>query len=383
MKQDVNQIDRIFEKLILFSLFFPYIPSIIPSSDTQPLFLLISISNMLYIITIYGHQYTVPMKKTFAVLIITLTIIIVTLFGNMFNKDPFLVSRFVSFLQLLLSIVYISLNRVYLNVAIFKRIIITYCIFTLIFFLTSGLVERILISSRSDELYQSLIKSGRGGSTLSPEPSFFALIIFNIFVLSRLYNIKFTIFKIPDYIIYIMLLFSSLSGYGFLLACIIVFYTFPLFSIFSVSFVLLLSPFLQVIINKYLNIRFIYLISLVLKKGILYLLTADASTSTRVNSMIQYLRYFIKTLPIGDGFSIYGGGGFVSILSALGIIGLLLLFFIIIRIISKTDFNLTLKVLLLLWFIVNFISGPIGLPILGVIIGLIIGKERLLLHNGK
>ena len=104
----------------------------------------------------------------------------------------------------------------YLNKTIEPKTILNilyiYIFFSFIYFISQGSIESFLISSRGEQIGQNFI-SGRGASTLSPEPSFFVFQIISLFIFYKLtsshneYDSKITLCTI-------FLLIISFSGYG-------------------------------------------------------------------------------------------------------------------------------------------------------------------------
>jgi hypothetical protein len=101
------------------------------------------------------------------------------------------------------------------------------------------------------------------------------------------------------------------------------------------------------------------------------LASTDLSFATRFNSFFAYIDRFINNLFIGDGFSLFQGGGFISIVASLGLVGFFIILFLLFKI-FRTIKSGKLKYLLIFWFFLNLFSGPIGIPALGIIFGLII-----------
>jgi hypothetical protein len=102
----------------------------------------------------------------------------------------------------------------------------------------------------------------------------------------------------------------------------------------------------------------------------------DISTLGRLNSFLDYIRTFLEKPIFGDAFGVYGGGGLVSIPASVGLFGLaLLLLFLVATFTARIGFRL--KVALLVWFVFQFVSGPVGLPLVGLLIGTVIAASRL------
>ncbi|HYK75084.1 MAG TPA: hypothetical protein VEV44_18465, partial [Pseudoneobacillus sp.] len=260
-----------------------------------------------------------------------------------------------------------------------KIVFWVFSIFSVIFFLSHGLVERILIPARNDS-FEMLVNSGRGARTLSPEPSFFALHVFNLYIIFYLLATKESILKYGN-IIFLLASFClmiSLSGYGFVIFLLIFFMRYTKISLTMAFLLILSSGVLISYLDSLQNFRGIRLLTTVLVENPMVLLN-DASFLSRFGSFIAYLQNIKENYIIGDGFTLLQGGGFISIVSSLGIIAALFLIYILFEIFTLKKSGFKIKIILIFWFLINLFSGPIGIPTLGVIIGLILRKN----HTGS
>jgi hypothetical protein len=104
------------------------------------------------------------------------------------------------------------------------------------------------------------------------------------------------------------------------------------------------------------------------------ILLKDKSFSGRLGSFVTYMGNIKDNFIAGDGFTLFQGGGFISIVSSLGIMAVIFFIFFIYRLLAKRISG-KLKALLVFWFLINLFSGPIGIAPLGVIIGLILRDD--------
>jgi hypothetical protein len=104
------------------------------------------------------------------------------------------------------------------------------------------------------------------------------------------------------------------------------------------------------------------------------LLEADSSFSSRFASFFSYINTIKSNVILGDGFTVNQGGGYISIVSSIGIIGVLFFIYLLGKLYQKR-IHWKLKFLIYFWFLINLFSGPIGIPTLGFIIGLILRKQ--------
>ena len=211
--------------LIFFAAAFPFVVPLVPSTDTQPTFALFALF-FAAAVSVRSFSQQVTLRKADLLLagaifgggIVWLG---VSLLVNGFANSN--INRLVAFAMMLIAIMVGIINP---RVATGRRVsnaLKAYTLFTAIFFITHGRLESFIIKTRGDEISQLLL-SGRGASTLSPEPSFFAFQIFTLFLI-----IRFTIWPRIGrrshhalQLTSIGLLVSSLSGYGILYALAIV-----------------------------------------------------------------------------------------------------------------------------------------------------------------
>jgi len=223
----------------------------------------------------------------------------------------------------------------------------------------------LLIRSRSAEASNLLRSTGRGVRTLSPEPAILAIHLFSMYLLNSIY---FNTIKISNKVLLLLLfpLIATLSGYGFFIALVILILNFPLFFFLTTSFVFVILG--QFIMNFQLSgTRILFILDGIRKNGLDFLMM-DRSFKSRYNSFMEYVESFEKNFPFGDAFSIFSGGGFISIISGLGIIGLFF-FIILILLLIFSKYNIKVKLLFTFWFLIYLLSGSFGVPLVGIIIG--------------
>lgn len=357
-----------YPRFILFCLWFiiaiPFIPQLLPGSDNQPTF------------SFFAFIFLVLSSKSFSkkgLIIVTLLVfafIIAYFYSNLFLGINFQSARVFAFIQFLLAIQLGSSKYFYLPEKWFYYFIRIYAFFTIIYFITGGYIEDRFILSRLSSS-EDLILSGRGARTLSPEPAIMSIQLLNIFVLHNLFYKKYRL-NLISFVLLIISLLGSLSGYGFSIALLILFFFNPI--IFLI--IAFISSFSIYILSSSLNLgnsRIAILLSNLNEDGIRFFLN-DASFLTRLTSFQEYTDSFIKTFPFGDAFTIVNGGGFVSIISALGIFGFIffLIYFILI---TLPKYDIKLKILLLSWTMIHFLSGSFGVPLVGIIIGKFINDK--------
>lgn len=362
---------------------FPFVIPLVPSTDTQPTFTVL-VAAFVILAAVASFDRQVPIRKTDVVLAAWIVAGGLVWLSLSFVANGFAVgnvNRVVSFIMMLIAVATGLINR---HIFTADRILLAlkvYLLFTAIFFMTSGAIEGVLIRARGEDALSQLTSTGRGASTLSPEPSFFAFQIFTLFLAARL-----TVWtQLPHrarhmvQLMTIALLLASLGGYGILYAAAVIFlsgwrYMLGATVAGGIGAIILLGNF------SIDSLRFIQLATTLLAdatsgdgRGIG---VTDISTLGRLNSFIDYLRAFNAHLFFGDAFATYGGSGLVSLLAGVGLFGVVLnLTFLVAILVLRT--GVKVKLALLLWFILQFISGPIGLPMVGLLIGLVIGTSRI------
>lgn len=366
--------------LIFLTAAFPFLIPIIPSTDTQPTFSLFAlIFAALAAYKCLDHQ--VLLVRSHFILAATLVAGGVIWLGLSLSANDFAtdnINRIASFGMFLIAIAAGLLNHHIFTVERVVRALKGYVFFTLAFFATRGKIESILIRSRGEEAITGLVATGRGASTLSPEPSFFAFQIFTIFLLARL-TIWDQLSDRSRHLVQLMtigLLLASFAGYGILYAAVVIFlagwrYILPA-AVLGTSGLMLLINVLGVD-----SLRFIKLFtSLVSGFASGKFEVTDLSTLGRLNSFLAYLAVFWKKPLLGDGFELYEGGGLASVLAALGVYGVVLVAMFIVAILFART-GMKMKLALLFWCALQFISGPLGIPLLGLTIGMVIARSRL------
>jgi hypothetical protein len=363
--------------MIWFVLAFPFIPSYVRGSDNQPTFTLIFLGIFL-VILIKSNAVKIKFINSYGIVLSTLLILsfCVSIVYNIYalSKVPYF-SRSLAFIQFIIAFIFGTSTLYSLPRNWLKNVLWIYAIFTFIYYLTGGIIEDFLIKSRIPGGSEALVETGRGARTLSPEPSIMAIHIFNIMMLNIL-TFKNSHLGFKTIFLVLISLLGSLSGYGFFLAVSLLLIYYPLFFIFTLPFSFLVLPFFFNI-QSY-NTRILYILKGLQENGIGFLLQ-DLSFSTRLDSFMLYLRSFVNTFPFGDAFTIFDGGGFISLISALGIGGFIFFLFILLMLFIS-NYSIRIKLLFFVWFLVYFISGSFGVPLFGLILGVFISNS---LYNEK
>jgi hypothetical protein len=369
-----KKIVQIIDKTLIYTVFFPFIPAIIWGTDTQPNFSIVVLVMVLFM----RKQIDFRLKqKHYFVLVPMFVAFIASLFNRFIGEYEIYWNRIFSFCQFFLAL-FIGISYDFnLKKDTVNKIYILYFIFTIIFLLTNGAVENLVLGRYIER--EDLLFSGRGARTLSSEPTFFAISLINIFIIDRILKSKDSDDikeKWQYWVLFAVCLVASYSGYGALLLLIIVAISVPT-KYYPFAFLLAVVIFVynpSDIIES--NIRFFYIINSFLASDWNFqtiddLILVDASIGIRFWSFKSYLDTFINNPLLGDAFSLKQGGGFVSLPASLGVVGLVFVLYIF-KIILLMPYKKGLKILLILWYVINFISGPIGIPANGLIIGLII-----------
>jgi len=359
---------------------FPFVVPLVPSTDTQPTFtLFVLLFALATVAQCLSRDVLLPRGGLLLAGVVFgggVAWLCFSILANGFAaSNP---NRVASFIMFLIATVTGLLNRRIFSGPRVLTALTAYLFFTILFFLTAGKVESAIIQSRSADMIYQVGTSGRGASTLSPEPSFFAFQVFTIFLLARM-----NVWSILDYrrrhiiqLITVLLLIASFAGYGILYALMVIFLSGRRYVF---GFGLLGAVAVTLIVNVYAidSLRFVKLflsIAASLAGGAFEL--EDVSILVRLTSFQEYWRIFLDRTVFGDAFQFHGGGGLVSLLASLGLYGVLLIVAVVIAI-SVSRIEGKLKLVLLAWLTLQFISGPIGLPMVGLTIGVLLGRSRL------
>jgi hypothetical protein len=375
--------------LLAWAVLFPFIPSIVPQSDTQPTFLLLFLITVVVsfaLPSVGARIFRVSFPSVTLVVVATLTVYCFMLAANAFQQDSTIPSRIFSFAQFAAAALWAYAGKYEWNNKTIYRAMLVYAVFTVIYFGTGGVIENVLIHSRASGS-ASLFETGRGARTLSPEPSFFALQIFNIYILSRLIapRDKTDENRRPFYFgLVAFCLLSSFSAVGVLVLLVIVCVKYPRYAALITLIVISAVNVFYGFLLRFDSIRAVNLVLTLIKSNgnIAKLALLDASVSSRIDSFSAYVSAFTQQPWIGNGFSLLQGGGFISIIAGLGVLALAFFLWVLMAVLHE-DFSPSTKVLLLFWLALNLVSGPIGVPIIGVIVGRILGTKRRQTHTAR
>jgi hypothetical protein len=372
---------RLLHSLIFFTILFPFIPSIIPSTDTQPTFSLLFLLSILYVTINTDYQrsfYNLTFNKVLVLfLILGLILISIVISRMVYTPQTILWPRIISFLQFTFAIFFIYNTAYFIEIKKLKNTFIIFAVFSVIYFLSQGLVERILIHSRADS-FESLAGSGRGAKTLSPEPSFFALHIFNLYIIYHLLSDKVSKARYGFLIFWVacFCLLVSLSGYGIAIFLLIFFLRYTKISLIALITLITSSGLILKYQDSFQSFRGLNLLTTILTNNPLILFQTDRSFVSRFGSFGAYMENIQKNFIFGDGFTLMQGGGFISIVSSLGLLAALFLITILFEIAFLKRAGIKLKFMLFFWFLINLFSGPIGIPTLGIIVGLVLRRNH-------
>ncbi len=371
----VNLIEKLFFAIFVYVVCFPFIPQVVKSSDTQPLLTILFILYPLF--KIFKTKNLIYIKISNQILIyfsLILFLLLVLVFNIIFfNKIP-IYSRYFAFIQFLIAIFFGLFLQIKTNKNWLSYIFLIYLLFTFIYYLTNGFFEELLIASRDVDT-EELFNLGRGARTLSPEPSFFALHMFNLYVIYKLlYKESKPKIQFINTLLISVLLLSSLSGYGFLIFILLFFIEYTKISFFFLLLIILFYPSLLNVFYNYESLRSVDLIIKFITQNPFSIFQSDASVVSRLTSFNFYFNNIKDNFILGDNFTIFEGGGFIGVISGIGMIGLILLFIYLFKICTK--FN-KLNFILIFWSILNFISGPFGIPTMGIIIGLVLRNKKV------
>jgi hypothetical protein len=254
--------------------------------------------------------------------------------------------------------------------------VIIYSLFTIIFFASGGAVESFLVSR--DVKGEVLLNVGRGARTLSNEPAYFALSIFNIFIYRCLVYSRFRQFKFRDNVfnlLVLLCLFFTYSGFGFAIMVVLMFslYTWYVIAIGSFFGMIYFEEIVKFVNES--SIRSLTLLKEVLDGNTTSLFDEKSiqgqSLSERFGSFHYYIKNFKKSPIIGTGFyELNRNGGLVSYITEVGFSFILILVFTVVRVLTS-NLGFKLLVVVLFWISIRMLSGSVAIPGVGIILGLL------------
>ncbi len=370
-------IESVFYILFSFIVVFPFIPSLIPSSDTQPLLTFVFILYMIIGCHFVDSKLKIVLNRNIYFFLFFIVIVLINFILNIyfFSNVP-VYSRYFAFIQFLIAVFLGLFIKVKINPKWFTYVLICYSFFTVIYFLTNGFLENQLILSRDTES-SDLFNIGRGARTLAPEPSFFALHLFNLFVINSILKpVVSNRIKILNFSLLAVLLLSSLSGYGILILFVIFLVQYPQKVFLFFFIILMLFPIFFEKLQQFENFRSAQLLIKIFTENPLSLVSSDASIASRFLSFTNYIESIQDNLLLGDNFSVLEGGGLIGLISGLGLIGIIYSIILFIKVFNYILFP-KLFIILFFWVFLNFVSGPFGVPAFGIVIGLILRNKQI------
>ena len=379
IKSKYFSVESVLEGCLLFTIFFPYLPGLLPA-DTQPWYLFFFIL-LFFVKSISKNKKLGSLgfarNTTFSIIAFLIIGFIFSIFNQAILREFPKIPRLISFLQFITAVIYGY--RISVKEKIFLRIAIIYLVFTAVFFLTNGAIENLLVYRIVDGA--ELMSSGRGARTLSGEPTFFALTMFNIYIIRRLLypvttlsNWNYNLFRI----LIIANIFLSFSGYGVAIVGIIIIVEFPYVLVIAVGLILFFLSDILIYLETSSN-RAIGIIRLIISGKGLELLDFTRgygyTFGLRFNSLLHNLERFTNSPILGGGFTTKNvGGGLVSFLAEVGIAFFSFLLIIVVKIFSGR-FHFSFKIVLLFWIMIRFTSDSMGIPGVGIILGMLLASK--------
>lgn len=316
--------------------FLPYAFPIVKGSDNQPVlffllfFLLFGIRTKNYLFIFF--------------LLVNVLVVFNLLFNWTFEYQVF--SKYFAFLHFFLSVLlgcHFKFSCIHRNFNL-NFIIYFFTFFSIVHFVTSGFLESYLITSRNVYYYLDV---GRGISTLSPEPSFFGMTLFALYVFSVISKIPISNFNLVLILLNMTITFSL---YSILLVSIILVHKYRLRAI--AGLILFSMFFLSFFDIPY---RAFMLLSNILQNDF-SLLFDDRSIHSRFK-MIEYsVSVFLSSPYFGNGFYENSLNGLISLLSSFGLIFMVISIFYIVFVLYFIQNKFLVFSFLLLFFFTNSIS---------------------------
>lgn len=362
--------------LLLFFIFFPYLTPIDTPWSLQPNALFLS---FLLLVSVKHKTINYKILYLLFVAIISVLISIIT-FSDLINSIRS-VANYIS-LPIIIWALYL-INPSTDKIKKFVRIsAIIYIIVGIIqLFILPGFLSFLVPHQGGAE---ELLLSGRGVSSLTPEPSYFGFIMLLFFFLGHLYKDKFLIFISFISIIILAQSFTVISCLAFSSIIILMFKN-KLNFIITISFIVISIIALFIFLsNSNLDTRSIILMQNIMTDGFSSTIDNDASATGRLfhitypimSSFSNFLIPFgYNGLPNGDTRILSGIAGAVY---ELGFISFIMLYIIYSIIFKKSRLPINLRIgigLGLIIFILN--ANQIGMPVFCFVLSFLLYTRKI------
>ena len=350
--------------IFLFFLFFPYITLFESPWSLQPYAFFVSIV-LLFFFKHYKINYNILILLIVAFFSILISVLSLSNFINSLRS----IANYISLPIIIWALYKIKLTSN--NVQPFvKTTAYIYIIVGLIqLFIYPGFLTFLVPHQGNTE---NLLLSGRGVSSLTPEPSYFGFLMLLYFFIALLYKDKFLIFLSSASI---LLLAQSFSAIICLIITILLILSLKNIKYFLITIILFVALFLLILNITVDNTRSFIIMQNIITNGFSTTIENDASATGRLYHITypivtSFSNFFIpfgyNGLPNGDTRILSGIAGAIYELGFFSFI----IFFVLFNIIYKNNnikFNLKVGIGIgLLLFILN--ANQFGMPIFGFIL---------------
>lgn len=370
-------LNKIFINIYLFFFFFPWL-RIVQVGDLQPYSFIFGVVLLLGILI--KDKLELPQG------------IILYFFGSIFSILIFLVFKIVDFSSLRALFIYSS---IFVHATVIYKVIdlnrfIKILRLASLTYATAGILQLIF----GPDIFASFIDirttANRGVTSLTPEPTFFGLVMLLMLFIEVIYfKITKKFSKLSFWPALLGIFFISQSSLAILLSIfLLVFFLNLKYLTYGLIAVALPSLIFYVNLGSEENLRLVSLVTLLLSEGPLYLIENDASGNVRIRHIFFPIYGFIDNYFFPHGFNGYievserlvkvfpfffFGGHSNTIMSGLGAmlfeIGFISFFYLygFIHSIHKFEYKFAFKIFIFI-SIFFFMAVPLSLPLFGAMI---------------
>jgi hypothetical protein len=395
---------RISTLLLYLTVFIPYIRILPINSDTQPNALIISFMIAFVYITVRNEK--IP-KEIYPIIFVLLVASSVTLFGGISNNDIRSLTGYISAFLITLATYFVMKNEKSINISLLKKIIVIWGIV--------GIIQTVYPSFLSSIVARMSTTQNRGVTSLAPEPTFYATIMFFIAISFILFSKKKKEKILWVGICLVQIIFLAKSAMiAFVVGIIIIVAILEnLLKKWNVKRLIItilfigISIFSVIIINNSISdLRIVVSLQQIIDDPMLYFRT-DASANDRLSAIVLSFRGSFENYFIPNGFnswqnyeslakassnffwygrstrimSMYG-----AIIYEMGIIGLivpLLLNVWLIRFLKSKHYIGNRWYVIFSINLICFTAIPLATPFIGYLLGALLYFNKKTLQNKK
>jgi len=362
--------------LLLFFIFFPYLTPVDTPWSLQPYALFLSI-----ILLISVQHKTINKQILYLLLVAFISILIAIITFSDFVNSIRSVANYIS-LPIIVWALY-KINPTTVKIKKFVKISAT--IYTIVgiiqLFFLPGFLSFLIPHQGGAE---DLLLSGRGVSSLTPEPSYYGFIMLLFFFLGLLFKDKFLIYISFASIFILAQSFTVISCLTFSSIIILMFRNKFNFVLTILIITILVVAFFAFLINSNLDTRSIVLLQNIITDGFSSTIDNDASATGRLFHITYPITSAFSNFLIPFGYNGLPNGdtrilsGIAGAIYELGIFSFLMLYVIYSIIFKKSILPINLNIgigLGLIIFILN--ANQIGMPVFCFVLSFLLYTRKI------